>query len=827
MVHEGFTELVTKFGKDVAIDRVRAVGEEFGDLLRRYRTESGITQEELAERAAISARTVSDIERGLRSSVYRQTAMRLADALNLEPADAEVFETAARRGAARGTARTSRMTPEISVIPVPLTRLIGRDDDLRAILAVLLTPDVRVLTLLGPGGIGKTRLAIEVAIQARARFADGVFFVPLAVTSDPALVPALIARELGVTAVRKPISEALRDHLREREALVVLDTFEHLLPAAAFVAELAVACPRLTFLVTSRAPLRVRGEREDRLAPLAVPDGNARVADLGAYPATVLFLERAQAVKPDLRLDDRAAAAIAQICRRLEGLPLALELAAVRLRHLPLATVQELLDHRLNVLVGGPRDLPPRHQAMRDTIAWSYDLLQPGEQLLFRRLSVFAGGWTRSAAESICSDPGGTDRLLEDLVVLVDNNLVTVHEGAGDEPRFGMLDVIREFGGEQTQAHDEADELGRRHATTLATLAEAAEPELGRSTQETWYRSLQAEHDNLRAAITWSLRHGETILAQRLAGALWLFWRRHGDYSEARVWLDRALAAGDERAPASPDGSNSGDSPGSAGDSPYRRKVLWGDAWISYYQGDYGHAGRLGDELLRVAESDHDQIGIRNGLTVRGIVAVAEQRFTDALAPLEQALRICREVCPPWLLATSLLVLGMASMHGPDLTRSRRLLAEALRGYRDLGDGLFAARTTGYLGYVALLQDHLPAARRLFASSLHGFQKLGERFGIAEALQAISVLNAAEGRDERAAELAGAAHAVWNSMSAQALASDRVIATRYLDAARGRLGPLKWRAAFRRGQAMNINLAIADALRRPGTRPRQPRKAIL
>jgi len=247
--------------------------------------------------------------------------------------------------------------------------------------------------------------------------------------------------------------------------------------------------------------------------------------------------------------------------------------------------------------------------------------------------------------------------------------------------------------------------------------------------------------------------------------------------------------------------------------------VLWGDAWISYYQGDYAHARRLGDELLQVAQSDHDQLGIRNGLTVRGIVALAEGRFTDALAPLEESVRICREVCSPWLLATSLLVLGMATLHGPDLTRSRKLLAEALRGYRDLGDNLFVARTTGYLGYVALLRGDLHAARRLFLASLRGFRQLGERFGIAEELQAISVLSAAEGQDGRAAELAGAAHALWDSMSAQPLASDRAIASGYLDAARRRSGASKWRSAWQRGQAMGIHQAVTYALGKPGTRP--------
>jgi tetratricopeptide (TPR) repeat protein len=454
-------------------------------------------------------------------------------------------------------------------------------------------------------------------------------------------------------------------------------------------------------------------------------------------------------------------------------------------------------------------------RVMMGSRTWSYDLLRPGEQRLFRQLSVFAGGWTLATAESICTAEGGGGELLPDMSVLVDNNLVTVHERAGADPRWGMLDVIREFASEQAHAHGEAIELGRRHATVFAELAEAAEPELGRSRQEWWYRRLQAEQDNLRAAIAWSLEHEEIGLGQRLAGALWLFWRRHGDYPEARLWLDRALGADRGRVRTSPGGIGSRATSAPEGDSPFRRKVLWSDAWISYYQGDYVHARRLGDELLQAAQSDHDQLGIRNGLTLRGIVALAEGRYADALAPLEEAVRICREVCSPWLLATSLLVLGMAAMYGLDLTRSRRLLKEALRGYRDVGDNLFVARTTGYLGYVALLRGDLHAARRLFLASLRGFRQLGERFGIAEELQAMAVLSAAEGMDRQAAELAGAAHVSWDSMSAQSLAADRAIGSPYLDAARRRVGPSKWRAAWRRGQAMALDDAVTYALQNP------------
>ncbi len=786
--------------------------EALGDLVRRRRVDSGLTQEELAERAAISTRTVSDIERGLRSSVYRDTARRLADSLRLDGAERIAFEDAARRAPRAGsrTAGSPATDPAAGTLAVPLTRLIGRGDELEGITGALGSRGVRILTVMGPGGIGKTRLAIEAAIELGSSFADGVCFVPLAVTRDPAFVPALIAREIGLASVRKPMFEALRDRLRDRQMLLVLDTFEQVLPAAAFVAELAVACPRLAFLITSRAPLRIRGEHEVLLAPLAVPMMDVDPSQVDHYAAVALFVERAKTIKPELTLDVEAMAEIGQICRRLEGLPLALELAAARVRHLPLTAIQSALAHRLDVLVGGPRDLPQRLQTMRDAIGWSYDLLPRREQRLLRTVAVFAGGWTQTAAESIGEEDGIT--VLDELSSLVDNNLIEVDERSPDEARFKMLDVIREFAAEQSETLADADDCSARHAAFFADLAEAAEREHGAASQESWYRRLQIEQDNMRTALAFAVASCDGVLAQRISGALWLYWRRHGDYAEARGWLDRALAI----KPAV-EGASTHRILAEAGSATVprssRRKVLWGDAWIGYYQGDYAHVRRLGDELLLMAQEDDDQIGIRNGLTIQALVAMAEQRYEDALRGLEEGLGICRVSCGPWLLATSLLVLGQATLHVPSPARSRKLLREALSIYGRLGDRLFVARTTSYLGYVDLLSGRLDSAGRRFTASLKGFRDLEERFGMAEVLQATSALRAAQGLDVLAAELAGAAHTVWASLSAQALASDRPLASRYLDAARHRLGTGAWRVAWERGVSSGIEGALALALR--------------
>ncbi|MDQ2854062.1 MAG: helix-turn-helix domain-containing protein [Chloroflexota bacterium] len=796
-----------------------------GDLLRRYRVDSGLTQEDLAERAAISARTVSDIERGLRSRVYRDTARRLADALQLDPPRRAAFERAARPTPLSVLQRVRiapSAAPFTSSVPAPLTRLIGRDAELAAVVAALRSGEMRVVTLVGPGGIGKTRLALEAARELAGSFADGAHFVSLAVTGDPSLVPSLVARQLGLASVRKPMEEALRDLLRERDMLLVLDTFEQVLAAAVFVADLAVTCPRLAFLVTSRAALRIRGEHEIPLAALAMPELAADVAELERYPATALFLERARAVKPGLAVDSASVVTVVQICRRLDGLPLAIELAAVRLRYMPLAVLQAALDRRLNVLVGGPRDVPPRHQTMRNAIAWSHELLPSPIQRLFRTLSVFAGGWTLTAAESIFAAGHGLD---EEMATLVDNNLIAIDEGNGDQPRFRMLDVIREFATEQAAAQAETEDLSRRHAALFANLAEAAERAQGDASQEAQFRRLQVEQDNMRAALVWAVAHKQGVLAQRISGALWLFWRRHGDYTEARQWLDRALALPasiDEgraarrlRAVANPES-----------DSAIRRKALWGDAWISYYQGDYPRVRQLGDELLQLARDDRDPVGTRNGLTIQALVAMAEREFGNAIGLLEEALTICRQSCPPWLLATSLLVLGQATLHRPDLVRSQDLLNEALSIYARLGDLLFVARTKSYLGYALLLEGRADAARRLLVASLKGFRDLDEPFGIAEQLQAMAALRASEERDELAAELAGAAHAMWATMSAQALAPDRPIADRYLDLARRRLGSAAWRSAWRRGNTMDVDVAVGLALRKERMVPARASKLL-
>src|SRR5438132_9511741 len=463
-----------------------------------------MTQEELAERAGISARTVSDVERGLRTLVHHDTARRLTSALGLGDEQRLGFEVLARGGP---PGRPPLPTP--SGLPTPLTPCLGRFKELEAIKGALLGGDVRLLTLTGPGGIGKTRLGVEAAREIETSWPDGVFFISLGELKNASLVAPELAKAVGAVESGPGLQEVLTRRLAEKRALIVLDTFEHLAAAAPVVYALLLGCPKTTSLVTSRSALRLRGEHEFPVPPLESPPdtGGDPLDDVMRWPATTLFWHRVRAVQPALTLDRQSASLVIDICRRLDGLPLAIELAAARVKHLPLAAIRDQLEHRLELLVGGPVDLPVRQRAIRDTVAWSHDLLDGRSQTLFRRLPVFAGGWNLEDVAKVCGPATEIGDALEGMSALVDQSLVVLDRN-NREARYDMLDVVREYATRRLVEAGESEEMVRRHALHYLKLAEDAEPNLVRVGHEVWFQRLGVQRGNLRSGMAWTIESG-------------------------------------------------------------------------------------------------------------------------------------------------------------------------------------------------------------------------------------------------------------------------------------------------------------------------------
>ena len=681
-------------------------------------------------------------------------------------------------------------------LPVQLTSFVGRESEIAAVGELL--DRARLVTLTGPGGTGKTRLSLQVSAERLTRYTDGVFVVELSPVSDPAMVASAIAAAIGVReATDRPLVDTLKESLRDRELLLVLDNFEQVLEAAPLVTDLLGAAPRLRVVVTSRAVLHVHGEHEYAVPPLRIPDpAHLPSAEaISQFEGVMLFVERAMAARADFAVTDDSAPAIAEIVARLDGLPLAIELAAAKVKLFGPEAILGRLGSRLAFLGGGTRDLPARQQTLRQAIDWSYGLLPESEQGLLRRLAVFVGGCNLDAIEAICR-PGelGLDGL-EGVAALVDQSLVRREEAGHGEPRFAMLETIREFAAERLAEHGEANDLRARHAAHFTAVAEAAEPELTRSGEAS--DRIGHDHDNFRTALASATETNGGELGLRLGFALWRFWQQRGHLREGRQWFDRLLAL-----------------PSAAPATVERAKGLTGAAGIAYWQNDYTAASSWYDEAEAIIRGLDDRAWLTDALyntasiaMIRGEPGLAREKFEEGAA-------IARELRDDAIVARFLAADGYMAFMSDDLARARALLEEALALAERRQDRMELAGGHHTVAQVARLDGRLDDAAFHYREALRFGRELGDVASMTEPLQGMAAVAIAMGDAERGVRLLGANDAIREQLGGGPPPEWLRLGDPFSEARRA-LGDDKYGDAWEAGRGLTVDEAIDLAVAEP------------
>ena len=724
-------------------------------------------------------------------------------------------------------------------LPQQLTSFIGREKEIAQIKELLGT--TRLLTLNGAGGCGKTRLAIQVAMDLLESYPDGIWLVELAALAEPRLVPQTVANVLGLKEQPgENLTQTISEHLASRHLLLVLDNAEHLLAACAEFADVALRrCAQLIILVTSRERLGMAGELTYRVPSLSVPDPkcDATPAVLSAYESARLFVERARLQRPDFAVTCQNAPALASVCRRLDGIPLAIELAAPRVRSMSMEEVNRRLDQRFGLLTGGSRTALPRHRTLRAMIDWSYDLLSDAEQALLCRVSVFSGGWTLEAAEQVCIGKGADNiEALDLLTSLADKNLVVADEQDGPS-RYRLLETVRHYALERLREHDEEARWRSGHLAYFVALAEEAEPLLHGPDQQAWLDRLEAEHDNLRAALSWSsAAGGDAAGGLRLAGAISWFWLVRGYLAEGRGWFSALLAA-------APEGQ----------DAAVRARALRGAGRLAVHQGDHSAAKALRQEGLAIWKELGHREGIAQSVASLGTIAQMQGDYAGAQALFKEALAIRRELGDRHGILRSLISLGHSAVEQGNYPDARVLLEEGLAISRELDDWLEIGETLYHLGTVAYFQgDHLaanarleeslavrrergfrhgiaavltalglvahdkgdyPNAQTLFKEALAIQRELGDRRSLSESLEAFAAVAFALIGPEPAARIWGRVERLREEIGAPITPAQRPWYDRQVAAARAALGDdVAFDLAWQEGPAMNLERAVQCAL---------------